>query len=733
MKKNLLKICSLSLPIFGHLFSAQASAEVLREPPVFSSANGLLDIVMIAQEVVGAGGNPGVKGWAYTTCYSTDATNVSVKMPGGGSAVVPACTGKSAQSQYGGVRLALTPGDRLKIKFRNNLPTLNTASNGLPLSTLPTVTSQVDRLYENPLLALNPSNLHTHGLIVDAKPNTNISGTPVYGDFIYTSVYNPANGSPTAIDPLANDPNHAHGDSVPFGVAQYDIQIPKNHPNGSYWFHAHTHGLSTNQLAAGLASIITIGKAGSSDCGDETCTKPVAETNVRHLILKDMQLVAQTQGGPTPLLQVDPEFCGAGVITSPSPNGSCPGVDPYTGGQWNFPINGQLYPSIPVATAEGEVWRFTNASPLVAYRLQWKMGPTGYSMPVQILSIDGISVSFPVGANAGQIVQLGKNRITLANCGTIKETYKTKPICASEIVMMGGTRVEVHVASRDANGNRLGTALSGKLITAGLNTGGAIPENGDQWPPVELASVDIPAGTTNVVKELVHIVNGAALSTRSSGGIFQAAVPGATDTPIPSNCKALPQGWKRRIYFANMNSSGPDGQAEFGLGYELIDASGVVQESQEITKFDPTQLICVPLAKGQLPVVETWELINVATELHNFHIHQTKFRVVDPRSSTPTDSLLHVAAMNPGLMEDSVPLPIATNVGTNECHSIADFKAGYCSVTPITVQIPFAKLGKFMMHCHVLEHQDGGMMRSVGVVPWGATISPLKIASSEIR
>ncbi len=710
-----------------------ASAAPLAEPPVFSSLNGLLDIVMIAQEVQGAGGNTGVKGWAYTTCFSVDATNTKVTLPTGGSAVVPTCTGKSTQTQYGGVRLSLTPGDRLKIKFRNNLPTLNTSIAGLPKSRLPAVTTQIAYLYQDPLLVLNPTNLHTHGLVVDARPNTSLSGIPVYGDFIYTSIFNPANGSPTAIDPLATNPGHSHGDVVPFGVAQYDILIPKNHPLGTGWIHAHTHGLTLNHLSSGLSSIITIGKASSYECGDDSCTKPITETNVRHLILKDMQLVTQPGGKFTPLLQEDPDFCGAGLITSPSPNGSCPGIGAYAGGQWNFPINGQLYPSIPVATAEGEVWRLTNSSSVASYRLQWKMGASGYAMPVQILSIDGISVSFPTGANAGQVIQLGKNRFTLASCGKVSESYKTQPVCASEIIMMVGTRVELHVAARDINGNRLKTALAGNLITAGLNTGGAIPANGDQWPPIQLATVSIPAGSPTVVKELVHVVNGAAESVRSTGGIFQAAVPGAVDTPVPSNCKALPTGWKRRVYFANLATTGPSGQAEFGLGYELVDSLGVVRETQEIAKYDPTQVICVPLAKNQMPVVETWEIINLATELHNFHIHQTRFRLIDPNNATPASSLLSAAAVNPGMLQDSVPLPVATNTGVSDCGSIADYKAGKCKATTITTQIPFAKLGKFVMHCHILEHEDGGMMRAVGVVPWGSTVSPLKISALDIE
>jgi FtsP/CotA-like multicopper oxidase with cupredoxin domain len=35
------------------------------------------------------------------------------------------------------------------------------------------------------------------------------------------------------------------------------------------------------------------------------------------------------------------------------------------------------------------------------------------------------------------------------------------------------------------------------------------------------------------------------------------------------------------------------------------------------------------------------------------------------------------------------------------------------------VEIPFAVAGDFVYHCHILEHEDGGMMAAVRVV--GAT------------
>jgi L-ascorbate oxidase len=40
-----------------------------------------------------------------------------------------------------------------------------------------------------------------------------------------------------------------------------------------------------------------------------------------------------------------------------------------------------------------------------------------------------------------------------------------------------------------------------------------------------------------------------------------------------------------------------------------------------------------------------------------------------------------------------------------------------CTSTPVELDIPFAELGEFVYHCHILEHEDGGMMAKIQVVP----------------
>jgi FtsP/CotA-like multicopper oxidase with cupredoxin domain len=45
------------------------------------------------------------------------------------------------------------------------------------------------------------------------------------------------------------------------------------------------------------------------------------------------------------------------------------------------------------------------------------------------------------------------------------------------------------------------------------------------------------------------------------------------------------------------------------------------------------------------------------------------------------------------------------------------WRSGECASTPVVLDIPFAQLGEFVYHCHILEHEDGGMMARIQVVP----------------
>jgi FtsP/CotA-like multicopper oxidase with cupredoxin domain len=77
-------------------------------------------------------------------------------------------------------------------------------------------------------------------------------------------------------------------------------------------------------------------------------------------------------------------------------------------------------------------------------------------------------------------------------------------------------------------------------------------------------------------------------------------------------------------------------------------------------------------------------------------------------------------------LQDNFPLGVATPDPTisnqvfnnqNGVCTIAQWRSGHCVSTAEVFDIPFAELGEFVYHCHILEHEDGGMMARVKVIP----------------
>jgi FtsP/CotA-like multicopper oxidase with cupredoxin domain len=96
--------------------------------------------------------------------------------------------------------------------------------------------------------------------------------------------------------------------------------------------------------------------------------------------------------------------------------------------------------------------------------------------------------------------------------------------------------------------------------------------------------------------------------------------------------------------------------------------------------------------------VEEWTVRNVTGEHHVFHIHQLDFLVT--AGNVPASDMA-------GLM-DTVNVPYATNGVPGE----------------VKILVPFLRdriEGRFVYHCHILEHEDGGMMANILVQPRSPT------------
>jgi FtsP/CotA-like multicopper oxidase with cupredoxin domain len=90
---------------------------------------------------------------------------------------------------------------------------------------------------------------------------------------------------------------------------------------------------------------------------------------------------------------------------------------------------------------------------------------------------------------------------------------------------------------------------------------------------------------------------------------------------------------------------------------------------------------------------EEWTIVNTDQQYHSFHLHQTPFLVTEV-NGIPQDE---------DSLRDTASIPPATGAGPGV----------------LKVVIPFTDpeiVGRFVYHCHAVDHEDKGMMGTVMVV-----------------
>ncbi|CAF1283582.1 unnamed protein product [Didymodactylos carnosus] len=118
---------------------------------------------------------------------------------------------------------------------------------------------------------------------------------------------------------------------------------------------------------------------------------------------------------------------------------------------------------------------------------------------------------------------------------------------------------------------------------------------------------------------------------------------------------------------------------------------------------EPFKMNQAPNIIADTGTVEDWRIENCSPELHSFHIHQIHFKVLEI-SGVPQP---------PGPLYDTFILPYYVNGTTNG--------------TPVdTTKCPYVKVrmdfrdpdiaGDFVYHCHILGHEDAGMMGVIRLV-----------------
>lgn len=330
---------------------------------------------------------------------------------------------------------------------------------------------------------------------------------------------------------------------------------------------------------------------------------------------------------------------------------------------WKPPPYAQRLPQILIGAGERQFWRIANAAADTSFVLKLQFRDHGskswQDQPMTVIGRDGV----PITDDDGHAL----------NSGQVEKTVVLPPGARVEFIMTGpSTGVEARLFSADYNAYLLG-----------LNPNPKGSDATDRQPARTLAELVV---TPNAARP----DGGAAMRSSAPRDQLQRFTGMRKDRTVRT----------RQLFFT---------KDERDDGAFFLTVEGNVPK--------PFQMDGKPDIVVNMPAVEEWTVENRDNESHVFHIHQVHFRVVE-RNGIPTDDHTEQTLV------DTVVLPACQDWGSsNPDDPYANdptFLGKNCrSPARVKLRMEFRQpdiAGTFVYHCHILEHEDKGMMAKIELV-----------------
>ena len=568
--------------------------------------------------------------------------------------------------------IVMTPGGRIGISLHNKLP-------AEPSCLQPQKDVNIPHCF-------NSTNLHAHGLWVSPTGNS---------DNVLVSVY-------------------------PGVSFDYEYNIPADHPAGTYWYHTHLHGSTALQVASGMAGALIVrgNRAPTLDKNGDIDVLLRASSGEsfpeRVLVLQQIQYACLDAKGQIKVKKDDKgnviawvcDKGDVGVIEFyDNPKGGESQFGPGTWGESGrfTSINGIVTPVFEAKAGEFERWRMIHAGVretiTVAFRKKKKDAPAfenlaaaqaeGYikehcadqTLPYHLIAADGLTMA-AAQEKTSATLQPGYRwdaLVAFPEEGEYCVVNATVPSGAS----VSGERVSpqylgtVKVApmTEAAAGGAAGENLV-KALTAAAQR---LPE------PVRATVVADLKNGLKLTKFTPHTDIAAGDVTGHQGLVFFIHVP----------TKDLPQ-----LLFTVADQA-------------IVDAKNFDPLSFRPKPYDP-QRVDRRLTLGG---VDEWTL-QAAFVSHPFHIHVNPFQIVEildpsgkdisgPDGQDPDGDLQYRGLK--GVWKDTLWVKSAVK------NFPTDLAKGLYTLQVRTRYQRF--IGEYVLHCHILDHEDQGMMQNVQIVP----------------
>ncbi|HEX6705265.1 MAG TPA: multicopper oxidase family protein [Albitalea sp.] len=505
----------------------------------------------------------------------------------------------------------------------------------------------------------NGTNLHTHGLWVNPAGN---------GDNVLISV-NP-------------------------GVSfQYEYDVPSDHPAGTFWYHTHRHGSTALQVSSGMAGALIIrGRRPPTQTGNgdiDTLLKPTAAQPFRErvLVMQQIQYACRDAGGKIKLNPDETYRCDPGDI------GGIEHYDQFGPNSWPksgrfTSINGHVLPTFDGAVAgRVERWRVIHGGVRDTINLQFRELKSGARSPSALPAAE-------------------HDAFVSENCAG--EPLPQHAIAADGLTM--GAAIEMHQTVFQPAYRwdllmvfpRAGTYC---VIDAAAPASASVGQNPPSHQLLGLVRVtpglSLPAGITS------HLVT---------------ALTAAAAVNMPASVRAkivadLRNGLKLTSFVPHPDIPDTEVTGRQSLLFNIDVNVKPTQFQVNGKPFDPGRVDRVLTLGG----VDEWTLKSDFVS-HPFHIHVNPFqimKILDPsgKDVSTADAVdnaggtvdLQYRALK-GMWKDTLWVKNLVPPGQPP--------GQYTLVVRTRYQ---RYIGDYVLHCHILDHEDQGMMQIIRVaLPDGA-------------
>ena len=563
---------------------------------------------------------------------------------------------RSYNGQLAGETIRVKPGDTLRVDFMNDLP-LDPCVEPQGAHTIPT--------------CFNTTNLHVHGLHVS-----------------------PAGNSDNVLLEL--------GPGTPM---QYEFDIGKDHPAGTFWYHPHRHGSTALQVASGMSGALIVegnrplaekGKNGIADI--DTILKHPDGTPFEERIFLFQQISYSCLDAKGNFVWNCPEENANQVSTSGDSGTSCPpvgiGQNPinvgvveeygarFNPGTWQTSgrytsINGKVQPTLRAEAGKLQRWRMIDA---------------GINDTIEVK----VTASKVIPATTSALYALSQIGLAAQQSWTQENCLGDQVVPQWEIAADGLTRENIYKKSV----NVLQPGYRSDVLVF-------FPKPGiycifdEEAPATAIINPQGRSAKDRRLLALVQVTGGTPVEEDPREYLIRQLLQANADLP-PAVKKDLEQ-LKVPEYVPLKNISEQEVSGRQKLVFSIdTDTPNAARFGINHLSFNPARVDRSLKLNG----VDEWTLTSAAFN-HPFHIHVNPFQI---------ERILNAKGRS-----------IINEKG--ECTEPSDDRQ-YCDQIGVFRDTIFVKqgyqvimrtryqryIGKFVLHCHILDHEDQGMMQLIEIV-----------------